>query len=206
MHRLVFAILPVLLLTTSAAADWPQFRGPSGDGHAANAKLATEWSKTRNVTWRKEIPGHGWSSPVVAAGRIYLTTAVPAGGEQSLRALCLDARTGDVVWNVEVFRPDAERSGNPHQKNSHASPTPVVEGGDVFVHFGHMGTACLNAKDGSKVWTQQSLRYNPVHGNGGSPVLAGDRLIFSIDGTDKQTGRRTRPQDGEGGVARRRGT
>jgi outer membrane protein assembly factor BamB len=138
------------------------------------------------VTWRKEIPGLGWSSPVVGEGKIFLTTAVPSGRDQSLRALCLDARTGDVLWNVEVFKQAGGEAPTIHKKNSHASPTPVVDGGNVFVHFGHMGTACLNAKDGARVWTRQSLRYNPVHGNGGSPILAGDRLIFSIDGTDKQ--------------------
>jgi hypothetical protein len=187
MHRPVSGFLFAFLLSTPAVGeDWNQFRGPSGDGHAATAKLPTEWDRKKNVAWRKEIPGLGWSSPVVAAGRIYLTTAVPSGGGYSLRALCLDARSGAVVWNVEVFRQGASQSGGVHQKNSHASSTAVVDGGEVFVHFGHMGTACLNAKDGGKVWTQQSLRYNPVHGNGGSPVLAGNRLIFNIDGADRQ--------------------
>ena len=137
------------------------------------------------MTWRKEIPGLGWSSPVVANGRIYLTTGVEAGKDFSLRALCLDAKTGETVWDVEVFNEGAGTAPVPHTKNSHATPTPVVDEGEVFVHFGHMGT-CLNVKDGSKVWTQRALKYSPVHGNGGSPVVSGDKLIFSIDGTDKQ--------------------
>jgi outer membrane protein assembly factor BamB len=188
MHR--FAVGFVLSLPLSLpllAADWPQFRGPTGDGHAEAAKLPTEWDAKKNVTWRKEIPGLGWSSPVAVAGKIYLTTAVPGPGRgnYSLRALCLDAKTGEVVWNVEVFQQDA--SAPPIQtKNSHASPTPVVEDGNVYVHFGHMGTACLSAKDGSRVWANQTLKYKPVHGNGGSPVIAGDHLIFCIDGTDRQ--------------------
>ncbi|HSQ57322.1 MAG TPA: PQQ-binding-like beta-propeller repeat protein, partial [Gemmata sp.] len=70
--------------------------------------------------------------------------------------------------------------------NSHASPTPVVDGEQVFVHFGHLGTACLSAKDGKVLWKQQRLSYNPVHGAGGSPVLAGGRIVFCIDGTDRQ--------------------
>ena len=182
-YALLFTLSLVLPIS---AADWSQFRGPGGDGHAADANPPTEWDRTRNVTWRKEIPGLGWSSPVVGEGKIFLTTAVPSERDQSLRALCLDARTGDVLWNVEVFKQDGGEAPTIHKKNSHASPTPVVDGGSVFVHFGHMGTACLNAKDGTRVWTQQSLRYNPVHGNGGSPILARDRLCFSIDGTDKQ--------------------
>src|SRR4029453_1084156 len=91
MHRLITGFcLALALVLPLAAADWPQFRGPDGDGHAPNAKLPTEWDKTRNLTWRKEIPGLGWSSPVVAAGKIFLTTAVPSGRDHSLRALCLD--------------------------------------------------------------------------------------------------------------------
>jgi outer membrane protein assembly factor BamB len=185
MHRFALgfflALAPALALR---AADWFQFRGPDGQGHT-DAKLATEWGPNKNVTWRKELPGLGWSSPAVMGGKIYLTTAVPQGGGFSLRALCLDSKTGAVEWDREVFEegPDAP---NPHSKNSHASPTPVVEDGNVYVHFGHMGTACLKAKDGSKVWAQQELSYTPVHGNGGSPVSAGKHLIFSIDGTDKQ--------------------
>jgi outer membrane protein assembly factor BamB len=189
MHRFVFGLFLAHTLTfTAGAADWFQFRGPTGDGHAGAAKLPTEWDKTKNVTWRKEIPGLGWSSPVVANGKIYLTTAVPGAnkGDYSLRAICLDAASGGVVWDVEVFKEDGKKAPPPHSKNSHASPTPVVDGDQVFVHFGHLGTACLSAKDGGKVWATQELKYSPVHGNGGSPVLAGDRLIFNIDGADKQ--------------------
>lgn len=187
MRRLVLVLCIALAIALPVlAADWYQFRGPGGDGQVIAAKLPTEWDKSRNVTWRTEIPGLGWSSPVVGGGKIYLTTAVPSGPDQSLRALCLDARSGGILWNVEVFRQDGEQAPAVHKKNSHASPTPVVDGNDLFVHFGHMGTACLNAKDGSPIWTQQSLRYNPVHGNGGSPILAGNRVVFSIDGTDKQ--------------------
>lgn len=170
------------------AADWTQFRGPSGDGRADSAKLPTEWDKTKNVTWRKEVPGLGWSSPVVSGGKIFLTTAVPgeAKGDYSLRALCLDAKSGNVMWDVEVFKEYGKEAPTPHTKNSHASPTALVDADQVFVHFGHLGTACLNAKDGSRVWATQELKYKPVHGNGGSPVLAADRLIFNIDGSDKQ--------------------
>lgn len=168
------------------AAEWPQFRGPGGDGHAGSAKLPTDWSPTRNVSWRTEIPGLGWSSPVAARGKVYLTTAVAEGKDYSLRALSIDALSGKVLWNVEVFKQQAATAPGIHKKNSHASPTAVVDGDTVFVHFGHMGTACLNAKDGSTIWTQRSLAYKPVHGNGGSPILVGDRLIFSIDGTDRQ--------------------
>lgn len=186
MHRLAFASVFTLTLTPALpSADWTQFRGPDGQGHAGGAKLATEWGPDKNVAWRKEIPGLGWSSPVIVDGKVFLTTAVPQAGGYSLRALCLDAKTGDVAWDKEVFK-EAAGSPRPHSKNSHASPTPVVEGGNVYAHFGHLGTACLKAADGEKVWATQELSYKPVHGNGGSPILVGDLLVFSIDGSDKQ--------------------
>jgi outer membrane protein assembly factor BamB len=119
---------------------------------------------------------------------VYLTAAVSGArkGDYSLRALCLDAKTGDIVWDQEVLKEIGAQAPVIHTKNSHASPTPLVDGEQVFVHFGHLGTACLAAKDGKVQWTQQTLKYNPVHGAGGSPVIAGGRLVFCIDGTDKQ--------------------
>ncbi|RCS53966.1 serine/threonine protein kinase [Bremerella cremea] len=170
--------------------DWPEFRGPTGQGHADQAVLPTEWDSEKNITWRTEIPGVGWSSPVIVGGRVYLTTAVPlsddAKPDQSLRALCLDVNSGEILWNVEVFPENGQTAPRIHPKNSHASPTPIVEDDKVYVHFGHLGTACLNTSDGSQVWATQALPYKPTHGNGGSPVIVGDKLIFSIDGSDKQ--------------------
>jgi outer membrane protein assembly factor BamB len=187
MHRGVLSCLfPLSLAFPLLAGDWPQFRGPMGDGHADKARLPIGWDHTKNVTWRREIAGRGWSSPVVANGKIYLTTAAPRGNDYSLRALCVEAMKGTVIWDVEVFREDGKTFPGIHAKNSHTSPTPVVDGNELFVHFGHMGTACLSAGDGKTIWTQQTLGYKPVHGNGGSPVLVGERLIFSIDGTDRQ--------------------
>jgi outer membrane protein assembly factor BamB len=126
---------------------------------------------------------------VVVAGRVYLTAAVPLAdgpaGDQSLRALCLDGATGKPLWDVEVFRQDGRTAAPIHGKNSHASPTPVWDGGRLFVHFGHQGTACLD-RDGKVLWRNTGLRYRPVHGSGGSPVLAEDRLIFSGDGSDER--------------------
>jgi outer membrane protein assembly factor BamB len=179
----------VLLVPLAGAADWPQFRGPDGQGHSAETGLPVRWSPTRNVAWKVPLPGSGWSSPVVCAGRVYLTAAVPPaggrGGDQSLRALCLDAGTGKEVWNVEVFRQEGASAPRIHAKNSHASPTPVTDGKHLFVHFGHQGTACLGL-DGKVVWTNRTLGFAPVHGNGGSPVLVDDLLVFSADGADER--------------------
>jgi outer membrane protein assembly factor BamB len=185
---LVLLLLAPAPAPAARAAEWSQFRGPTQDGHAAAAKPPAEWDRTKNVAWRAELPGTGWSSPVAAAGKVYLTTAVPgtAAGDYALRAVCVDAKTGAVAWDREVFAQEGAAAPKIHAKNSHASPTPVVDGDVVFVHFGHMGTAALAAADGKVLWTQKTLGYKPVHGNGGSPVVAGDRLVFSTDGTDRQ--------------------
>jgi outer membrane protein assembly factor BamB len=175
-----------LVITVARAGDWPEFRGPTGQGIADGA-LPVEWGTDKNVDWKRELPGAGWSSPVVVAGRIYLTAAVPVKDgrprEQSLQALCLDAKTGKTLWAKEVFRQDAN-APTPHSKNSHASPTPLVYDDRLYVHFGHQGTACLDLA-GKVLWRNRDLKYDPVHGNGGSPILADDKLIFSCDGGDK---------------------
>jgi len=172
-------------LSLAHASDWPQFRGPNADGHYSGPKLPTEWGTDKNVAWKQAIPGQGWSSPIISKGKIYLTTAVEkkAGG-YSLRALCLDTSSGKIEWNKEVFV-EAGNSPKIHSKNSHASPTPISDGERIYVHFGHMGTAALDLK-GQILWAKSDLKYSPVHGNGGSPILAGDNLVFSIDGADMQ--------------------
>ena len=134
------------------------------------------------MAWKSNVPGRGWSSPVLANGRIYLTTAVVDGNTPaSLRAICFDAADGKILWNTQVFQPDASAVRAKHPKNSPASTTPIVTADRLFVHFGHMGTAALDL-DGKIIWRQDSLKYSPVHGNGGSPVLVGDSLIFNCDG------------------------
>jgi outer membrane protein assembly factor BamB len=132
------------------------------------------------------IPGLGWSSPVVVKGRVYLTTAVPGtnDGDQSLQALCLDAKKGQVVWQKEVFHQDGRISPPIQSKNSHASPTPLVHDSKLYVHFGHQGTACLDL-EGKVLWRNTDLKYKAVHGNGGTPIIAGDKLILSCDGGDQ---------------------
>ena len=197
-----FAVTPgplalslLLALTWSGAVtqadDWPQFRGPSGQGQSAETGLPIAWSESQNVVWKTAVPGRGWSSPVVAGGRVWVTTSVDGKGA-SLRALAFDVASGREAVNVEVFRLRSADLTNP--KNSHASPTPIVEGDRLYVHFGAEGTAALTTS-GEIVWTAR-FPYDSQHGNGGSPVLYGDLLIFSCDGSndafvvalDKRTG------------------
>ncbi len=185
LHRhCLFALVLTFTAAAASAEDWPAFRGPQRNGHSKATGLPTHWTQTENVTWKQAIPGLGWSSPVVADGRLCLTTAVPVDGteeDHALTALILDAKTGNTLQSVELFRQLGATAPGIHTKNSHASPTPIIDGDRIYVHFGHQGTACLTTA-GEIVWRNDTLRYRPVHGNGGSPALVGDHIIFSCDG------------------------
>ena len=181
MIRLALVLLVALLPRDAAGRQWPEFRGPDGQGHSAEQGLPLEWSESRNIVWKVPVAGAGWSSPVVSANRIWLTTAVEdreRGRSVSLRAVAFDAATGRELVNVEVFRIDRPRAIN--AKNSHASPTPIVDGDRVYVHFGADGTAALDPA-GRVLWKTR-LPYESQHGGGGSPALYRDLLIVNCDG------------------------
>ena len=149
------------------AADWPEFRGPSGQGYSDDKGAPLTWSESENIAWKTPLPGRGWSSPVIAGNEVWLTTSQDRG--RSLHAISLDAETGQVRHDVEVFR--FTRPPSIHPKNSYASPTPIIEGEHVYVHFGTLGTAALT-RDGEVAWRNQQLRYQHGHGPGGSPALS----------------------------------
>jgi outer membrane protein assembly factor BamB len=173
--------MPVVLVLLSLIAQWPQFRGPGGQGHSNERGLPLTWGEGRNVAWKTPVPGLGWSSPVVADGRVWLTAAIEKRGI-SLRVLAYDVASGREVVNVEAFNvPSYRREINP--KNSWASPTPVIDNGRVYVHFGADGTAALTTA-GEIVWKTR-FDYTSQHGAGGSPIVYGDLLIFSCDGSDQ---------------------
>lgn len=174
-------VLTALLCSYVNAGDWPQFRGPTGQGHADARRLPLAWSEdSDNIAWKAEIDGKGWSSPAVYGERIWLTTAVDEG--RSLRAICLGAADDKIVHNVEIFQ--REEPGRIHAKNSHASPTCWIDQSGIYVHFGTYGTAKLSHA-GEVLWRRQ-IDYRHVHGPGGSPVVVDDRLIFSCDGGKEQ--------------------
>lgn len=179
---------PALLLTIMSlvcsplnAADWPQFRGPGGQGHSDATNLPLTWSETENVVWKVSVAGLGWSSPSIQGDQIWLTTAIDDG--KSLHAIALDRATGKTIHDVVVF--ELADPGAVHSKNSHASPTPLIEDDRVYIHFGAHGTACLKT-DGSVVWKTQELKHNHRHGPGGSPVIYQNLLILNCDGSDLQ--------------------
>jgi outer membrane protein assembly factor BamB len=174
-------LLFLFLSLSTFAQDWTQFRGPTGQGVSEEHGLPVTWSETTNLRWKTAIPGIGWSSPAILGDRIWLTTATEEG--KSLRALCVDRNSGSIVQNLEIFR--RKDSWKINSKNSHASPTPILEGDRVYLHFGAQGTACIT-QTGEIIWKTRLEYDNGQHGPGGSPVIYENLLIISCDGQDTQ--------------------
>ncbi|MFM8174110.1 MAG: PQQ-binding-like beta-propeller repeat protein [Pirellulaceae bacterium] len=186
----------VLGQSVTGESDWPCFLGPSEIGLVSTDRLPTRWNAEEGVVWYQQIPGLGWSSPIVVGGRIYLTAAIEGEKDEptQLVAMALDGNGGEVVWQKVIFDQMADAPAI-HSKNSHASPTPVSDGKRLYVHFGHQGTACLSL-DGEILWTNQLHRYLPRHGNGSSPVLVDDLLVMTCDGEDQAFTLALRAADG----------
>ena len=197
-NSFIFAFLSVFI----SAKEWTKFRGPTGDGHVTVKSIPLKWSDTENVKWKVSVPGKGWSSPVISKGKIYLTSAVAEGDNQDaadvhreLRVICYDSSDGKELWDTKVFEQKPLKRPI-HSKNSHASPTPIIEDGKVYVHFGHMGSACLDSK-GKILWKNNELKYDPLHGNGGTPIIVDNLFFYSADALtnpfvvalDKKTGK-----------------
>jgi outer membrane protein assembly factor BamB len=186
--------------SATAGAVWPEFRGPWGDGHVSapgDSKVAgfpLQWSETENVKWKTEIPYRGWSTPVVMESQVWLTTATEDGHD--FFALCVDADTGKIRFNEKLFHCDTPESlGN--NVNSYATPSPTIEPGRVYLHFGSYGTACLDTATAKVVWKRDDLPCRHYRGPSSSPILFEDLLILTLDGVnleysvalDKNTGR-----------------
>lgn len=194
------------------AADWPQFRGPDGEGHGDARNLPTRWSVDENVAWRTDLPGRGWSSPVILGDKIWLTAAEPVAlddaarqaklakhpyGEQEFQthgavqlSVCeVDARSGELLRTIDLATIDDPAPI--HFANSYASPTPVTDGRTLYCHFGSLGTFAVSLADaassepGPVRWKQRFV-IDEITGPGGSPVLWNELLIFASDGVDAQ--------------------
>jgi outer membrane protein assembly factor BamB len=181
LHSIVrFTIAAVLHVAATAlqADNWPQFRGPNGQGISAETNLPLTWSATENVAWRTPIPGSSWSSPVVWGNRVFLTTATDHG--VSCRVLCLDSASGRVLWNTEAIQQTT--AGRKEGRNTYATPTPATDGTLVYTVFFDGSFAALNFA-GDVVWTNRNYPFYSQHGLATSPVLWKDVLIQARDGS-----------------------
>jgi outer membrane protein assembly factor BamB len=178
-------LLSMLLLQCSfiqAGDNWPQFRGPSGDGASDSTGLPLRWSEKENIKWKTAIHDRGLSSPVVWGQQIWMTTATENGKEQY--AVCLDRETGKVLHDIALFHNDNPPPIAP--MNTYASPTPVIEDGRAYINFGSYGTACLDTATGKTLWSRRDIPCDHAVGPGSSPILAGDLLVLQMDGRKEQ--------------------
>ncbi|MGB8166418.1 MAG: PQQ-binding-like beta-propeller repeat protein [Chthoniobacteraceae bacterium] len=176
--------LALIFLSTSLLAEdnWPEFRGPKGDGHSDATGLPVTFGEGDHVKWKTAIHGKGWSSPVIWGSQVWLTTATDDGTELSV--LCIDKESGKVLRDDVLFRVATPQFC--HKFNSYASPTPAIEEGRVYVTFGSPGTACLDTKTGQKIWERTDFVCNHYRGAGSSPILWQDLVIMNFDGSDHQ--------------------
>ncbi|OYW15894.1 MAG: serine/threonine protein kinase, partial [Planctomycetales bacterium 12-60-4] len=195
-------------LTLASGVEWPQFRGPNGDGHTAAVNLPTEWSEDQGIAWKSAIPGRGWSSPVIGDGLVWVTTAVehtatseeleaqktklrgnPMAnqmtlvGSITLRAVAVDLDSGKIVHNIRLF--EVKDPQPVHSLNSYASPSPLLVENRLVCHFGAFGTACVDTADGKILW-KASLPNDHSVGPGSSPIVFEDLVIIPCDGTESQ--------------------
>lgn len=204
-NKIWLTAFSLLFISHSAltADNWPDWRGPAGEGHSNATGLPLNWSDTENNVWKTAIHDSGHSSPVVWGDQIWITTAKQKG--ETLYAVCVDLNTGAVIHDIPVFEPENPQRINGN--NTYATPSPVIEEGRVYVHFGTFGTACIDAKTGNVLWKRTDLNCEHMQGPGSSPFLYKDLLILHLEGTDvqfitalnKQTGdsvwRYDRPRD-----------
>ncbi|MBP36220.1 MAG: serine/threonine protein kinase [Roseibacillus sp.] len=173
--------IALFVFSHSALADWPQFRGPTGQGVSAARNVPSKWGLREGVTWKRKLPGKGWSSPVIGENKVIMTVAREVGEEVILGVVAVDAQSGEIVWNRDLFIPGAAEAKKRHSKNGLASATPYLEAGVVYAHFGHMGSAALKLTTGEVIWKQE-VKYQPVHGTGSSPVVVDGLMVFNADG------------------------
>jgi outer membrane protein assembly factor BamB len=179
-----FGILLVFMVSCAVFAgdNWPSLRGPSHDGISDAAELPVEWSESENIRWKTAIHDQGWSTPVIWDNQVWLTTATEDG--HKLFAVCVDFNSGKIIHDKLIF--EIDKPQRKHDQNTYATPSPVIEAGRVYVHYGTHGTACLDTGTGSILWTREDLHVNHIQGPAGSPFLYKNLLILHLEGSEVQ--------------------
>ncbi|MEZ6066843.1 MAG: PQQ-binding-like beta-propeller repeat protein [Planctomycetaceae bacterium] len=179
---MLLQLLCVCGSSVASADNWPQFRGPTGQGVAADTPVPTRWSEQQGIRWKTAVPGKGHSSPVIWGEQIWMSTA-SADGRQ-LGAICMDRGSGKVLREIPIFSPGHVEEI--HDDNSYASPTPVLAEGRAYFDFGTYGAACVDTESGELLWRNTELAIDHQGGPGSSPVLFGETLLIHRDGADAQ--------------------
>ena len=199
-HLFLALLLSLIASITAVALNWAQFRGPGARGIGESQDLPDTWSATENVAWKADIPGRGWSSPIVWGNKVFLTTVINAvetevpkkglymGGNRldipttvhSWNAYCLDLATGEIIWERTLHQSNPDSPI--HLKNSYASETPTTDGERVYFYFGHLGIFAYDL-DGDLVWSKDIEARKTRHGWGtaASPILHQGRLFLVND-------------------------
>jgi outer membrane protein assembly factor BamB len=176
------AVVTILVAAARIEAQWPQFRGPDGNGVSSATVLPLTWGESSHVKWKIPIHGRAWSSPVVLGSQIWLTTATEDG--RKLSAIAIDKTSGKTLFDLLVFTVAKPQSVHPF--NSYASPTPAIEPGRVYVTYGSAGTAAIDTQSGRVIWKRNDLECDHFRGPGSSLILFNDLLIMHFDGINVQ--------------------
>ena len=181
---ILLSITVASCLVIEANEQWSQFRGHFGNGIIKSTSAPINWSENTNIDWKTPIHDRGWSSPVIWNDQIWMTTATKEGNK--MYAICVNKLSGKIEHDIHVF--DVKSPQAITNENTYASPTPVVEEGRVYVHFGTYGTACISTKDGQILWKRRDLNCDHEIGAGpaSSPFIYNNFLIFNVDGRDVQ--------------------
>ena len=171
----VFCVFAVATVSAQEEENWPRFRGPNGQGVSTATGLPVTWNAGENIAWQRDIPGEGWSSPIIWNDHIFLTSVTD--GLKNCHVIALDRKTGDILWNKIVFTQEVRQR---HPRNSGATPTPTTDGKCVYATFAGAGIAALDF-DGNIVWTKEDLNFYSYHGNGSSPILYGDLFLLAVN-------------------------
>jgi outer membrane protein assembly factor BamB len=183
MRSYVLSVVIVFCASSALAqGEWPDWRGPTANGHSDSTGLPLRWSETENVVWKTAIHDEGLSTPVVWGDQVWLTTATEDG--KVLYAVGVDVNSGRVVHDIEVFRVEQPQHINP--LNTYATPSAAIEAGRVYVHYGSPGTACIDTASGEVLWRRTDLNCEHMQGPASSPFIFEDLVIVHLEGTDEQ--------------------
>jgi outer membrane protein assembly factor BamB len=167
---------------TAQQGNWTQFRGSNLNGISGETGVPILWNDSINVVWKARVNGKGWSSPVIYGDQVWITSATDDG--KKMFTICFNSISGKELFNIRLFEPSSMYSK--HEINTYSSPTPCIEQGFVYLHFGTYGTACVRTGDGSVLWKRTDLNCDHVQGPGSSPIIYKNMLVLHLEGVDVQ--------------------